>query len=539
VNAAVTSNELRVLILAPIGKDAALARAVVNDARIEAVVCPDMDALLREIDAGAGCVLLAEEALDDRAVTPLMQALKRQPSWSDLPLVILTRPGADSPVVVGALETLGNVTLLERPVRIASLVSSLRAALRARQRQYEMRAQLLERELVAEKLQQADRRKDEFLATLAHELRNPLAPIRNSLHIVRRAGEDHPPTARVCEIMERQVNHMVRLVDDLLELSRITRGQIELRREAVELAAVLRAAVETSQPLIQAAGHRLELELPERPMWLDADPVRLSQVFSNLLNNAAKYMEDGGLIRVRASVAGGVVAVSVADQGVGIDADMLSGVFEMFTQGEPSRRSRDGLGIGLTLVRSLVRMHGGEVEASSAGRGRGAEFVVRLPMVESPAQHRAPRTATAAAEPLRQRVLVVDDNHDAADSLGLFLELLGAEVTVAHDGATALQRVAELEPRVLLLDIGMPGMDGHEVARRIRSERRYDDLVIIALTGWGQEKDRRASREAGIDHHLIKPVDLPQLQSLLATLAMPGERRQPRGRQPESMAPSH
>jgi signal transduction histidine kinase/ActR/RegA family two-component response regulator len=505
--------EHRVLILAPTGKDAALARAVVSDARIEAVVCHHMTALLQEIDRGAGTVLLAEEALTQIAIAALVQALSLQPAWSDLPLLILTRPGADSPAVAEALETLGNVTLLERPVRIASLVSALRAALRGRQRQYQMRAQLRERELVAETLKLADRRKDEFLATLAHELRNPLAPIRNSLHIVREAGRVHPPTARVCEIMERQVNHMVRLVDDLLELSRITRGTIDLRREKVDLASVLRAAVETSQPLIHAAGHRLQLEVPSQPVWLDADPVRLSQVFANLLNNAAKYMDDGGLIEIKTRLEHDAVVVSVRDQGCGIDAETLGGVFEMFTQGQPSRRSQDGLGIGLTLVRSLVRMHDGEVSATSDGSGCGSEFVVRLPRANAPVGTEA--SAPADASPLPQRILVVDDNRDAADSLGLFLGLLGTEVRVVHEGIAALQALDEFHPDVMLLDIGMPGMDGHEVARRTRQQPRFDKVMIIALTGWGQEKDRRASRDAGIDMHLIKPVDLARLQQLL------------------------
>jgi two-component system, sensor histidine kinase len=507
--------EHRVLILAPTGKDAALARAVVSDAKIEAVVCHHMAGLLQEIDRGAGTVLLAEEALTETTINALVQALGQQPAWSDLPLLILTRPGADSPAVAEALETLGNVTLLERPVRIASLVSALRAALRGRQRQYQMRAQLRERELVAETLKQADRRKDEFLATLAHELRNPLAPIRNSLHIVRQAGREHPPTAHVCEIMERQVNHMVRLVDDLLELSRITRGTIDLRREKVDLASVLRAAVETSQPLIHAAGHQLQLEVPSQPVWLDADPVRLSQVFANLLNNAAKYMDDGGLIEVSTGVDADLVTVTVRDHGFGIDADTLGGVFEMFTQGQPSRRTQDGLGIGLTLVRSLVRMHDGEVSASSDGRGCGSEFIVRLPRASAPASQQP--SAPADASPLPQRILVVDDNRDAADSLGLFLGLLGAEVKVVHDGMAALQALDDFRPDVMLLDIGMPGMDGHEVARRARQQSRYDEVMIIALTGWGQEKDRRASREAGIDMHLIKPVDLARLQHLLRT----------------------
>jgi signal transduction histidine kinase/CheY-like chemotaxis protein len=509
--------EYRVLILAPTGKDAALARAVVNDAKIQASVCGDMRCVINELDGGAGAVLLAEEALGDEPMARLREALGRQPAWSDLPLLVLTRPGADSPAVAAALDTLGNVTLLERPVRIASLVSALRAALRGRHRQYEMRSQLRDRERVAERLEQADRRKDEFLATLAHELRNPLAPIRSSLHIVRQAGLMHPPTAHVCEIMERQVNHMVRLVDDLLELSRITRGQIELRRQPVELASVIHAAVETSEPLIRAGHHTLEIDLPASPLWLDADPVRLSQVFSNLLNNAAKYMDDGGHIQLQARCDEDNVQVSVRDHGVGIEAEMLSNVFDMFTRGQPPRRTLDGLGIGLTLVRSLVGMHGGRVEARSEGRGRGSEFVVSLPLTPS-AQAACGQTQRGSQPLLPPRILVVDDNRDAADSLGMFLQLSGVEVEVTHDGASALRLLARFRPQVVLLDIGMPEMDGHEVARRIRAQDEYDRTVLIALSGWGQEKDLQASRAAGIDHHLVKPVDLGRLQALLASV---------------------
>ncbi len=518
--------EHRVLILAPNRRDAARAESVIRDARIDCCVCPSMAELVREIEVGAGTVLTAEEALGDEGGRPLTAALARQQSWSDLPVLILTRPGADSPAVAQALETLGNVTLLERPIRIASLVSALRAALRARQRQYQIRSQLRDREQAAEKLKEADRRKDEFLATLAHELRNPLAPIRNSLHILREAGRGDTGLGPICAIMERQVNHMVRLVDDLLELSRITRGQIELRREKVDLATVVHAAVETSQPLIDAADHRLQIELPDEPLWIEADPVRMAQVFANLLNNAAKYMDSGGLIRISARSSGGTVSVTVADQGIGIDADMLDGVFEMFTQGQPSRRTQDGLGIGLTLVRSLIEMHGGRIQASSAGRGCGSEFTVCLPLTAAPRRRHAD-TAGLGDSGLPRRILVVDDNRDAADSLGLYLELLGIEVLVVHDGESALRSLAQFAPEVVLLDIGMPGMDGHEVARRARSQAAYDGVVFIALTGWGQDKDRIASRAAGIDHHMIKPVDLPALETLLRSLAGASPRRLP------------
>jgi PAS domain S-box-containing protein len=368
-----------------------------------------------------------------------------------------------------------------------------------------------------EALQQADRNKDEFLATLAHELRNPLAPIRNSLHILRLSGDAGPATAQIHDMIERQVNQMVRLVDDLLEVSRITRGKIELRKEHVELAAVVRSAVETSKPAIEDNGQHLIVSLPPEPVSLDGDSIRLAQVFGNLLNNAAKYTEPGGQIWLTAQQEGDVIAVSVRDSGIGIPSDMLPRIFDMFTQVDHSMdRAHGGLGIGLTLVHSLVEMHGGTVEARSDGPGKGSEFIVRLPLLPAPASEiLRPVQRAVGALPAR-RVLVVDDNRDAADSLGMFLKLAGAKVAVVYHGLAALEALESFKPEVVLLDIGMPEIDGYEVARRIRQNPDYRDVLLVALTGWGQEEDRRRSRAAGFDHHLVKPADIDLLQSLLA-----------------------
>jgi CheY-like chemotaxis protein len=409
---------------------------------------------------------------------------------------------------------------------VAALVSAVRAALRARQRQYQIRQHVAEREHAAAELQANDRRKDEFLAVLAHELRNPLAPIRNSLHILRLTGRQDPGTERVGEMIERQVNHMVRLVDDLLEVSRITRGQIELRIEPVDVADLVRTALETSRPLIEAAGHDLVVSLPGEPVSLEGDPVRLAQVLSNLLNNAAKYTHPGGRIWLTVHQEGEGVTLSVRDTGAGIPHDMLPRVFDLFTQiDRTANRGQGGLGIGLTLVKSIVGLHSGRVEARSGGPGRGSEFVVNLPRASTGRDAglaRVPgRPATALAP---RRVLVVDDNRDAAESLGMLLGLLGAEVQVAFDGPQALAAFDAHEPQVVLLDIGMPEMDGFEVARRIRRRLTGRDVALIALTGWGQEKDRQRSRSAGFDHHLIKPVEVEVLQALLRSL----EPRQPR-----------
>ena len=512
--------ESRVLILAPIGRDAPLAAKMLDRIGILNEACKDADALCRAAAHGAGCLLIAEEALSPRARQQLRDLLERQPAWSDLPVMVLTRHGADSATVAGALEHLGNVTLLERPVRLATLLSAVRVALRARERQYQMRAYLRLEAQARRALQDADQRKDEFLAMLAHELRNPLAPVRNGLTLLRLAGSSDPTVERVRAVMERQVGHLIRLVDDLMEVSRITRGKIELRRERIDLAMALRGAVETSQPVVDAAGHALVLDLPLEPLPLDADPVRLAQVFANLLNNAAKYAERSGRIVLRARREGHEVAVFVEDDGIGIDPEMLPHVFDLFTQIDSThRRSQGGLGIGLTLVRSLVELHGGTVAARSDGVGRGSQFEVRLPLANGDSASVPAAVPMLAAAPGPLRVLVVDDNRDAADSLAVLLDYLGYTVQVAHDGPGALQQAELFRPALVLLDIGMPEMDGFEVARRFRAQEKWNDLVIVALTGWGQEEDRQRSREAGFDHHLVKPTDIDALQGLLADVA--------------------
>jgi PAS domain S-box-containing protein len=368
-------------------------------------------------------------------------------------------------------------------------------------------------------LREADRRKDEFLATLAHELRNPLAPIRSGLQILHLTGAD-AAAPQIHEMLERQVNHLVRLVDDLMEVARVTRGRIELRKEVVDLGAMLRSAVETSRPLIEAARHELVVDLPPEPVTLVADPVRLAQVIANLLNNAAKYTEQGGRITVAARRDGEHAVIVVGDSGIGIPGDVLPRVFDLFAQADRTyHRSQGGLGIGLTLVRTLVELHGGTVAARSEGLGCGSEFVVRLPLN----LERAVRATHVARDRdnvfAAHRILVVDDSLDAAQSLAMLLENLGAEVHTAGDGPTALEELESYRPSVLLLDIGMPGMDGLEVARRARQRPGSRELTMIALSGWGQDADRRRSREAGIDYHLVKPVDLDELGHLLTALA--------------------
>jgi PAS domain S-box-containing protein len=372
-----------------------------------------------------------------------------------------------------------------------------------------------------EALREADRRKDEFLAMLAHELRNPLAAIRNALHVMTQPAADAAAVGGGRLMAERQVRHMARLLDDLLDVSRISRGRIELRKEAVDVAAVLRRAVEAVRPLIEQHGHELTVALPPEPMQVQADPARLEQVVTNLLHNAAKYTEPGGRIWLTAHREGGRVVLRVRDTGIGIAPDMLPRIFDLFVRAErPPDLSAGGVGIGLTLVRKLVELHGGAVEAASAGPGLGSEFVVRLPADggRPPPEEAKPERRDPTVLLPSRRVLVVDDNHDAADSLALLLRLAGQEVRVAYDGPSALAAAREFAPALVLLDIGMPGMDGYEVARRLRQLPGQERVLLAALTGWGQEEDRRRSLEAGFDRHLVKPLEPEELQEVLAGL---------------------
>src|SRR5215510_5699243 len=377
-----------------------------------------------------------------------------------------------------------------------------------------------------EALREADRRKNEFLSILAHELRNPLAPISNAIQILTLRGDDPAMVAQTKEVMERQVHQMSRMVDDLLEVSRISRSKISLQTAPLDLADVVATAVETSRPLIEAHRHRLTVSLPERPARVEADGARLAQVLSNLLNNAAKYTEDGGRIDLIVEQALGEVVIRVRDNGIGIAPERLPSVFDMFEQiGGASDRSQGGLGIGLTLARRLIEMHGGKIEAHSAGLGKGSEFVTRLAALAEPAMEPATEPAPEPADepPIpsaigSRRVLVVDDNVDSAESLAVLLRFYGHDVRLAHDGEAALEEARSYRPDVMFLDLNLPKMDGYEVARRLRLEPAMSGMTLVAMTGYGQEEERRRTREAGFHSHLVKPVDFDTLQDLLSSL---------------------
>jgi PAS domain S-box-containing protein len=372
------------------------------------------------------------------------------------------------------------------------------------------------RQLAAD-LSEANRRKDEFLATLAHELRNPLAPLRNGLEVMKLSVNNPKALEESRGMMERQLSQMVRLIDDLLDVNRISRGKIPLRKSRVPLADVVRQAVETSRPLLEHARHHLTISIPPEPIFIEADPTRIAQVFSNLLNNAAKYSDREGHVWLTVERQGSWALVTIRDTGVGIPPEMIPRIFEMFTQVNSSLdRSQGGLGIGLSLAKGLIEMHGGDIEAKSAGTGRGSEFVVRLPTVPAPEFAAVSAIAARHISSPRRKILVVDDNRDSATSMAKLLNIMGNETYVAHDGAEALKAAAEFKPQVILLDIGMPNLNGYEAAKRIRREAWGRDVVLMAMTGWGQEDDKRRSKEAGFDHHLVKPVDLQKLEALLA-----------------------
>jgi len=513
----------RILVLAPTGRDGAIASQVLGGAGLSCAVCADAGSLWREIDAGAATVILAEEALTGWLVQGLLSLLGRQEPWSDLPLILIVDGGDASEKALAALAPRSNATILERPVRINTLVSAVQASLRARRRQYEVR------ELLRSQAEM-DRRKDEFLAMLGHEIRNPLAAIRNSLFILERLGSPDAATARQREVIDRQTHNLMRMVDDLLDVSRVTLGKIRLDLQTVDLREAAERCLSELGMAALAESHDLGLAADAERVLIEGDPVRIEQVICNLVQNAVKYTPRGGRLTVSVRAEGEMGVVRVADDGIGIPQEMLPHIFEPFTQVESSRlRSKGGLGLGLPLVRGLVLLHGGSVEAHSAGPGAGSEFVVSLPLkppamapVRPPGEARRVGRGAFGAPAGKDgglRVLIVEDNLDGRESLRELLELWGYDVDVAANGTEGLVKAFAGHPDAALIDIGLPELDGNEVARRIRAVVDSDRLALIAMTGYGQPEDRRRAIEAGFDTYLVKPVEPSDLVRLLVEVS--------------------
>jgi signal transduction histidine kinase/ActR/RegA family two-component response regulator len=640
---AVVNQERKVLVLPPTRRDGDVTRALLKDVGLDCDIVGNARMLAAQLNTSIGAVVLTDAAVADPGLSSVMDALDHQPQWSDMPVILLSKPEMRSPADKRRFGKLTNLTVLDRPTSARALVSAVEAAIRGRARQYQIRDQLNslqeadaalresaermalgvqvaglalaevdyamqevhlsaeavelfgvgdrartlsrgefleavhpdDREEVSRRLlrpadsacsdpaaidyrviwpdgrvkwvsqrhhvvlnglrdrqvravivaldaterKNADRRKDEFLATLAHELRNPLAPIRTGLQALARPGGEGAAGTVIRAIMERQLSQMVRLIDDLLEVSRISSGKVVLQRTRMDLRAIAELAIEASQPFIAAGQHDFTAELPVGPVWVDGDASRLSQVIINLLNNAAKYTAEGGKLRLSLSSDETHAIVRVQDNGVGIPPEMLNEVFDMFTQiNRTLDRSQGGLGIGLSLVRRLTEMHGGNVIAESEGHGHGSVFTVRIPlmaMAELPAgSHEAADSEQSKRPGLR--VLVVDDIPDVADVLKMLLDLEGFETRVAYSGAVALESARDFRPDVVICDIGLPEMDGHEIARRLRRDPDIAPATLIAMTGWGAEGEMRRTRESGFDFHLVKPVDANALLELLS-----------------------
>jgi len=515
-----TGLEQRVIICVESTRDAGRIAELVNSLGVQGVSCADYSELCNQIEQGVAVIILSDLPSISEGTSRLFSILRAQPPWSTIPTIVV--PDDSTRTDALADEFLLSVTTLERPVNMQTLSTVIRIALQARRNQYMVRDLLSERgDLVAQLRHEADM-KNEFLATLAHELRNPLAPIRTGLQILRRTPTGESVT-RTLDMMERQVTHLVRLIDDLLDVSRITRGKLELRKQNVPLRLLLSNAVESSKPLVDAGHHTLTLSEPDEVITLTVDPIRIAQVISNLLNNAAKYTPRGGVITLTARHKDDTVQIEVKDNGIGLSKEMLSKVFDMFSQVDPSMtRSQGGLGIGLTLARRLTELHNGTVEATSAGPGTGSTFTITLPCNEhAHTQPQNPNNSPHVDPEVHgksHRVLVVDDQLDIAQSLKDLLSLLGHDTHIASNGPEAIQAAKDFKPEVIFLDIGLPGMTGYEVARNVRALETTPKPKLIAVTGWGDAHHISLAQEAGFDQHLTKPVDPLEIERIVRLL---------------------
>ena len=497
-----------VLVCAP-GRDGRLAAAMLERYGFRCVHCDGPEALRAQLGEGTGALLLAEEALDGATRTALQEWLRSQPPWSDLPVVMVAR-GSDRSAAP-AMGTEVNASVLTRPMRPEELRSAVSAALRARRRQYEVR------DLLAE-LEDQNRRKDDFLAMLAHELRNPLAPVRFAAHGILREA-DGERLRRLAEVVERQVGHMASLIDELLDVSRLARGQMRIEPETLDFSEVVRQARESHLVPAEARGVRIDLDAPA-PVPVRGDRTRLAQLVENLLDNALKFTSAPGRVRLSVAAEGEDAVLQVEDDGAGIPQHLLPHLFEPLTQADRSLdRTGGGLGLGLTLVRGIAQLHGGTASAHSPGPGRGSRFEVRLPRAPAEDWDRLPPSTAPCGDGVDaagRYILLAEDNRDAAATLQQLLELSGFQVQVAASGTEAVQAALRRRPDILLCDIGLPGLDGYGVARKLRARPGWDAVHMIALTGYGSEEDRQRAMEAGFDDHLAKPVAPDRLLRFLA-----------------------
>lgn len=477
---------------------------------------PEALELLLQYDVALALLDVQMPGMDGFELAELMRGTERT---RGVPIIFLTAGSGDARRRFRGYET-GAVDFLQKPIEPDILRSKANVFFDLRRQHRLLEIQRDELLANSEALKEADKRKDEYIATLAHELRNPLSPIKMSIQLLRHAGPDR--AADILTIIERQTNHLVRLVDDLLDVSRFAQGKIHLQREIISLQSSVHAAIESVQPLVTAKAHSLHADLPEDTIWVDADPTRLTQIISNLLNNAAKYTPDGGKITVHAVRQGNNFVLNVTDNGLGIPDDMRSKIFDVFSQinsQDHLRKGQGGLGIGLSLVKNLIDLHGGTIKVHSDGIDKGSTFTVEMPFVAAPAQsapHPAAQTAPVASS--GYKVLVVDDNIAAAQTIFWMLEALDHQPHLAHSGAEALAAADDIQPDIILLDIGLPDMSGYDVCEALRRNPQHQGALIIAQTGWGQEKDRKAAFAAGFDHHMVKPVGMKDFQDVFSLL---------------------
>jgi signal transduction histidine kinase len=506
----------RVIVLPATRRDGEAIEMFLKRHRIDCEICPNEACAAMAIGEEPGALILTDQVLAGEGAHLILEALMAQPAWSDMPVVFLSKVGDESQSMSEMIGRMTNVTLLERPASTRTLLSAVQAALRSRLKQYEIRDQLAALRTAESALRESDRLKNEFLAMLSHELRNPLAPIRTAADLLPRliAGNDARVTATL-DIIGRQIRQLTRLVDDLLDVSRITQGRIEIQRGPVDLVEVVTQALESVEPLLDEKRHTVRL-VTNPDLYVEGDRARLVQCVSNILTNAVKYTDAGGEIVVAVSREGPHAVIAIADTGVGIPASLLPRIFDLFVQNERSLdRSEGGLGIGLSVVRRLIEMQGGKVSAASPGSGQGSTFTISLPAIE-----RSVDDQPAAPKPCAfvLRVLIVDDNKDAAESLAMLLSLDGHVVETVHSGEAALDAVASFKADAILLDIGLPRMDGYEVASNLRASGF--DGALIALTGYGQKEDVERALNAGFDAHMAKPLEYGKLQEILAEMAL-------------------